>query len=155
MADAKITRAYFIGPSYINHQLHITLYNFFKFLHVWWWTSLVSFHVLHLHLSFKLVGTTKMYSLQTLLLSLNPIFYAVAIQIGIIQLLIFIEKFSPLLGFEPSTYPVPSQYATNWAILAWIIKTVKPTVTKGTVVKPCSTIPNIFHILLFGKNASF
>ena len=37
-----------------------------------------------------------------------------------IQLLIFIEKFLPLLGFEPVTFPVPSQYATNWAILAWI-----------------------------------
>ena len=32
----------------------------------------------------------------------------------------FIEKFSPLPGFEPGTSPVPSRYATNWAILAWI-----------------------------------
>ena len=37
------------------------------------------------------------------------------------QLLIFIEKFSPLPGFEPGTSPVPSRYATNWAILAWMI----------------------------------
>ena len=34
--------------------------------------------------------------------------------------LIFTEKFSPLPGFEPGTSPVPSRYATNWAILAWI-----------------------------------
>ena len=45
--------------SKFNHQLHITLYNFSKFLHVSWWLSMVSFHVLHLHLSFWLVGTTK------------------------------------------------------------------------------------------------
>ena len=36
------------------------------------------------------------------------------------QLLIFTEKFSPLPGFEPGTSLVPSWYATNWAILAWI-----------------------------------
>ena len=36
------------------------------------------------------------------------------------QLLIFIEKFSPLPVFEPGTSPVPSRYATNWAILVWI-----------------------------------
>ena len=35
-------------------------------------------------------------------------------------MLIFIEKFSTLPGFEPVTSPVPSHYATNWAILAWI-----------------------------------
>ena len=34
----------------------------------------------------------------------------------------FTEKFSPLPGFEPGTLPVPSRYATNRAILAWIIK---------------------------------
>ena len=33
---------------------------------------------------------------------------------------IFIEKFLPLPGFEPGTYPVPRRYATNWAILARI-----------------------------------
>ena len=45
------------------------------------------------------------------------------IQIRTIQLLIFTEKFSPLPEFEPGTSPVPSWYATNWAILAWIIWT--------------------------------
>ena len=40
------------------------------------------------------------------------------IQIGTILLLIFIAKFSPLPGFEPGTSLVPSQYGTNWAILA-------------------------------------
>ena len=54
---------------YFNHQIHITLNSFFKFLHVSWWPSVSSFHVLHLHLSFWLVGTTKLYSLQTLLLA--------------------------------------------------------------------------------------
>ena len=34
--------------------------------------------------------------------------------------LIFNEKFSPLPGFEPGTSSVPSQYATNWAILVGI-----------------------------------
>ena len=29
-------------------------------------------------------------------------------------------KFLPLPGFEPGNSPVPSQYATNWAILAWV-----------------------------------
>ena len=58
---------------YFNHQLHITLYNFLKFLHVSWWISVGSFfHVLYLHLSFWLVGTTKLYSLQALLLSYDP-----------------------------------------------------------------------------------
>ena len=36
------------------------------------------------------------------------------------QLLIFIEKLLHLPGFEPGTSPVPSWYATHWAILAWI-----------------------------------
>ena len=36
-------------------------------------------------------------------------------------LLIFTEKFLP--GFEPGTSAVPSRYATNWAILAWITYT--------------------------------
>ena len=44
----------------------------------------------------------------------------ICIQIRTIQLLNFTEKFSPLSGFEPGTSPVPSRYATNWAILAWI-----------------------------------
>ena len=42
------------------------------------------------------------------------------IQIGTIKLLFFTEKFSPFSGFEPDTSQVPSRYATNWAILAWI-----------------------------------
>ena len=45
---------------YFNHQLHVTVNNFFKFLHVSWRPPVGSFHVLHLHLSFWLVGTTKM-----------------------------------------------------------------------------------------------
>ena len=44
----------------------------------------------------------------------------IRIQIQINQLLIFIEKFSPLPGFEPQTSRVPSWCATNWAIQAWI-----------------------------------
>ena len=32
----------------------------------------------------------------------------------------FNEKFSPFPGFEPRTSLVPSLYATNWAILAWM-----------------------------------
>ena len=44
----------------------------------------------------------------------------IRIQFRTIQLLIFTEKFSPLPEFEPRTSPVPSWYATNWAILAWI-----------------------------------
>ena len=41
---------------YFNHQLHVKLNNFFKFLHVSWWPTVGSFHVMHLHLSFWLVG---------------------------------------------------------------------------------------------------
>ena len=37
-----------------------------------------------------------------------------------VTLIILIEKFSPLPGFERRTSTVPSRYATNWAILAWI-----------------------------------
>ena len=44
----------------------------------------------------------------------------IRIQIRIIQLLIFTEKFSPLPGFEPGTLPVSSLYVTNWAILSWM-----------------------------------
>ena len=44
----------------------------------------------------------------------------IRIQIQTIQLLIFTGKFSPLPGFEPRTSMLPSRYATNWAILAWI-----------------------------------
>ena len=40
---------------------------------------------------------------------------------GLIQLLIFIQKLLHLPGFEPGTSLVPIRYATNWAILAWIL----------------------------------
>ena len=43
------------------------------------------------------------------------------IQIQINQLLIFIEKSSPLTGFEPRTSRVTRWCATNWAIQAWIL----------------------------------
>ena len=76
---------------YFNHQLHITI----TISSSSWWPSVSSFHILPLHLSFWLLGTTN-------------------------QLLIFTTKFSPLPGLEPGTSPVPSRYATNWAILAWI-----------------------------------
>ena len=36
------------------------------------------------------------------------VFYAALFKIDFNQLLIFIEKLSPLLVFEPGTYPVPS-----------------------------------------------
>ena len=57
----------------------------------------------------------------------EPRFYAAPFKFDFIQLLIFIEKFLPLLGFKPRTspLPVPSRYATNWAILAWIIFQLK------------------------------
>ena len=42
----------------------------------------------------------------------------IRIQIWINQVLIFIEKFSPLSGFEPQTSRVPCLCATNWAIQA-------------------------------------
>ena len=40
----------------------------------------------------------------------------IGIQIQINQLIILIEKLSPLPGFEPRTSQVPSRCATNWAI---------------------------------------
>ena len=52
------------------------------------------------------------------------------IQIQINQLLIFIEKFSPLPGFEPRTSRLPSPCATNWAIQAWINSRVSLIVDK-------------------------
>ena len=48
--------------------------------------------------------------------TLNHQFFAslnICVQIWINQLLIFIEKFSPLLGFEHRTSRVPSRCATN------------------------------------------
>ena len=56
--------------------------------------------------------------------SMCPTFYAVPFKFNFNQLLIFHWKFSPLPGFEPETSPVPSLYATNWAILAWIVNRV-------------------------------
>ena len=44
----------------------------------------------------------------------------IRIQIQINQLLTFTEKFSPLPGFKPRTFLVPSLYATKWAFLAWL-----------------------------------
>ena len=55
---------------------------------------------------------------------IEPKFYAVPFKFEFNQLLIFIEKFSPLLRFEPGTSAVPSWYATNWAILAWILNEI-------------------------------
>ena len=43
----------------------------------------------------------------------------------VFESLIFIEKFSPLLEFEPWTSPLPSRYATNRAILAWLLTNSK------------------------------
>ena len=48
----------------------------------------------------------------------------ICIQIRIIHLLIFTEKFLPLPVFEPVTSLVPSRFATNWAFLAWILLVV-------------------------------
>ena len=85
---------------------------------------------LHLHLSFWLVGTTRLYSLQTcscnMILELSstsciePRFYATPFKFKFNQLLILIEKLLPLPGFQPRTSPIPRRYATKWAILAWI-----------------------------------
>ena len=50
----------------------------------------------------------------------EPRFYAAPFKFEFNQLVIFIEKFSPLPGFERGSSLVPSRYATNWAILAWI-----------------------------------
>ena len=49
----------------------------------------------------------------------KPRFYSAPFKFEFNQLLIFIERLSSLSGFEPGTSPVPSQYATDWAILAW------------------------------------
>ena len=54
---------------------------------------------------------------------IKPRFYTVPFKIKFNQLLISIEKLSPLQGFEPRTSLVTSRYATNWAILAWILDT--------------------------------
>ena len=35
--------------------------------------------------------------------------------------LISLKKLTPLPGFEPGTSQVPIRYATNWAILAWVL----------------------------------
>ena len=60
-----------------------------------------------------LCGSTKR-SISTICQSAEYILELyIGIQIRTIQLLIFTEKFLPLLGFEPGTSPVPSRYATN------------------------------------------
>ena len=51
---------------------------------------------------------------------IEPRFYTAPFKFEFNQLLIFLQKFSPLPGFELGTSPVPSRYATSWAILAWI-----------------------------------
>ena len=58
------------------------------------------------------------------------------IQIKINQLLIFTEKFLPLPGFEPRTSPVPSRYATNWAILAWMDLVLRIVHSKKNIFEP-------------------
>ena len=91
-----------------HHFTHFTNYNLFTC-----WTSVVRFHVLHLHLSFWVVGLHSIYQSMPLPPS----------QHGLVnQLLIFIEKFSPMRGFEPQTSQVPSRCTTNWAIQAWSLK---------------------------------
>ena len=60
----------------------------------------------------------------------------IRIQIRTIQLPIFTEKFSPLTGFEPGTSPVPSRYATNWAILAWINLVLSIKCRKNCLIQP-------------------
>ena len=102
---ALLRRASFWPPSLVyisvmnTQTLHIT------FLHdvdlLW-----AAFHVLHQHLSFWLVGTQGLgfYSISTICQSGEYILELyINIQIGTIQLLIFNEKFSPLLGLEPGT----------------------------------------------------
>ena len=86
---------------YFNHQFYFTI-TILQVLTCSLWPSVSSFHVLPLHLSFS-----DLWVVPSLFL---------------FNLVIFIEKFSPLPGFEPGTSPVPSRNATNWAILARINK---------------------------------
>ena len=86
---------------YFNHQFYFTI-TILQVLTCSLWPSVSSFHVLPLHLSFS-----DLWVVPSLFL---------------FNVVIFIEKFSPLPGFEPGTSPVPSRNATNWAILAWINK---------------------------------
>ena len=106
---ALLRRAYFWPPSMVYISVINTQTLQITFLHdidlLW-----AAFHVLHQHLSISTICQSAEYILE-----LN-----IHIQIWTIQLLIFTEKFSPLVGFEPRTSPLPSRYATNWAILAWI-----------------------------------
>ena len=90
-------------------------------------------------------------------------FYTVTIQIWIIQLLFFIEKFSPLPGFEPGTSSVPSLYATNWAILAWIQQFILtkllfvffPRTLAGMhTLKMLQLLLPIYKTMLYGKRIS-
>ena len=68
-----------------------------------------------------LQGVSLLHGLPWFTNCIESRFYAVPFKFKFNQLLIFIEKFSPLPGFEPGISPVPSRYATNWAILALII----------------------------------
>ena len=102
-----------------------------------WPPSMVYISVIITHTYYKLQSFSHSHVGQTLLMvplqgvsllnglpwSTNwaePRFYVVPIKFEFNQLLISIEKFSPLPEFEPETSPVSSRYATNWAILAWI-----------------------------------
>ena len=98
-----------------NHQfLHIALNNFFKFLQI-----LVELcGQFSLRVPFQ--GVSLIHGLPWSTNCVEPSFYAAPLKFKFYKLLIFIEKFSPLPGFGPGTYTVPSRYATNWAILAWI-----------------------------------
>ena len=60
------------------------------------------------------------------------------------QLLIFIEKFLPLPGFEPRTSQVPSQCATIWAIQAWIIKIFYNISVSSTLVRANQSANTLF-----------
>ena len=84
--------------------------------------------------------------------------FYIHIQIRIIQLLIFTEKSSPLPGFEPGTSPVPSQYAINWAILAWMENIKHANLNnlggKAQQKKMIWVKFNIFECVFYRKNES-
>ena len=64
------------------------------------------------HLNISQVDHLNTRQMDAILFSYVLVQY-ICIQIRTIQLLFFTEKFSPLLGFEPGTFLVPSRYATN------------------------------------------
>ena len=121
---ALLRRTYFLPPSMVHISViitHITNYNLFTC-----WTSVGSVNVLHLHLLYccqpypTLEHDVQLSFKRRIYWMKNRGLSKLSHHGWIIQLLIFIEKFSPLPGFELGTSPVPSRYATNWAILAWI-----------------------------------